>query len=147
VQGHSRRDFLGMSAAAGAVGLFGLSSSANAETAGTHELSTVSAVAGSDSTRKFHVKFPEADLVDLRRRVAAKRWSTKETVSDSRGVSIPVAVTAFPDEIYQAPRSWAEKAYPKLIYYNRPAVGGHFAAWEQPASFSSELRASFKSVR
>jgi pimeloyl-ACP methyl ester carboxylesterase len=74
-------------------------------------------------------------------------WEYKGGFFDPRGVSIPVAVSAFPDEIYQAPKSWAEKAYPKLIYYNRPAVGGHFAAWEQPAIFTAELRASFKSLR
>ncbi len=66
---------------------------------------------------------------------------------DVRGVTIPVAVSAFPDEIYAAPKSWAEKAYPKLIYYNRPVKGGHFAAWEQPELFSEELRAAFKSLR
>ena len=66
---------------------------------------------------------------------------------DPRGVDIPVAVSAFPDEIYQAPKSWAEQAYPQLIYYNRPAKGGHFAAWEQPAVFSAELRAAFKQLR
>ena len=66
---------------------------------------------------------------------------------DVRGVKIPVAVSAFPDEIYQAPESWAKKAYPKLIHYNRLPKGGHFAAWEQPALFVSEMRASFKSVR
>jgi pimeloyl-ACP methyl ester carboxylesterase len=66
---------------------------------------------------------------------------------DVRGVKIPVAVSAFPDEIYQAPLSWAEKAYPKLIHYNRLPKGGHFAAWEQPALFTSEMRASFKSFR
>ncbi|MQW72405.1 alpha/beta fold hydrolase [Sinorhizobium medicae] len=66
---------------------------------------------------------------------------------DPRGVKIPVAVSAFPDEIYQAPQSWAKKAYPKLIHYNRLPKGGHFAAWEQPALFTSELRASFKSLR
>ncbi|MHA7776071.1 epoxide hydrolase family protein [Roseibium sp. M-1] len=66
---------------------------------------------------------------------------------DPRGIKIPVAVSAFPDEIYQAPQSWAERAYPKLIYYNRPLKGGHFAAWEQPELFTSELRASFKSLR
>ena len=54
---------------------------------------------------------------------------------------------AFPDELYQAPHSWAEKAYPKLIHYNRLDKGGHFAAWEQPALFVSELRAAFKSLR
>jgi pimeloyl-ACP methyl ester carboxylesterase len=66
---------------------------------------------------------------------------------DVRGIKIPVAVSAFPDEIYQAPRTWAEKAYPKLIHYNKLLKGGHFAAWEQPASFVSEMRASFKSLR
>ncbi|SEI15346.1 Pimeloyl-ACP methyl ester carboxylesterase [Rhizobium tibeticum] len=66
---------------------------------------------------------------------------------DPRGIKIPVAVSAFPDEIYQAPQSWAEKAYPKLIHYNRPEKGGHFAAWEQPELFTDELRASFKSLR
>jgi pimeloyl-ACP methyl ester carboxylesterase len=64
-----------------------------------------------------------------------------------RGVAIPVAVSAFPDEIYAAPRSWAERAYPKLIYYNKLDKGGHFAAWEQPALFSSEVRAAFRSLR
>jgi len=66
---------------------------------------------------------------------------------DIRGVKIPVAVSAFPDEIYQAPESWAKKAYPKLIHYNRLPKGGHFAAWEQPALFTQEMRASFKSLR
>jgi pimeloyl-ACP methyl ester carboxylesterase len=66
---------------------------------------------------------------------------------DPRGIKIPVAVSAFPDEIYQAPRSWAEKAYPKLIHYNRLPKGGHFAAWEQPAVFSQELRDSFRPLR
>jgi pimeloyl-ACP methyl ester carboxylesterase len=56
-------------------------------------------------------------------------------------------VRAFPDEIYTAPRSWAEKAYPKLIHYNKLPKGGHFAAWEQPTFYSEELRASFKSLR
>jgi pimeloyl-ACP methyl ester carboxylesterase len=66
---------------------------------------------------------------------------------DVRGVQIPVAVSAFPDEIYAAPRSWAEKAYPKLIHYNRLPKGGHFAAWEQPELFVTEIRESFKSLR
>jgi pimeloyl-ACP methyl ester carboxylesterase len=64
-----------------------------------------------------------------------------------KGVSIPVAVSAFPDELYQAPRSWVERAYPKLVYYNKPDRGGHFAAWEQPKIFSKELRAGFRSMR
>ena len=64
-----------------------------------------------------------------------------------RGVKIPVAVSAFPDEIYQAPRSWAEKAYPKLIHYNKLPKGGHFAAWEQPELFTAEMRTAFRSLR
>jgi hypothetical protein len=64
-----------------------------------------------------------------------------------RGVKIPVAVSAFAEEIYQAPKSWAEKAYPKLIHYNRLPKGTHFAAWEQPELFTTELRASFSSLR
>jgi pimeloyl-ACP methyl ester carboxylesterase len=66
---------------------------------------------------------------------------------DSCNVTIPVAVSVFPDEIYAAPKSWAQKAYPKLIYFNKVEKGGHFAAWEQPEEFSIELRAAFKSVR
>jgi pimeloyl-ACP methyl ester carboxylesterase len=66
---------------------------------------------------------------------------------DPRGIKIPVAVSAFPDEIYQAPQSWAEKAYPKLIHYARPTKGGHFAAWEQPALFANEMRLAFKTLR
>ncbi len=62
-------------------------------------------------------------------------------------MTIPVAVSAFPDELYQAPRSWAERAFPKLIHYNKLDKGGHFAAWEQPELFTSELRESFKSLR
>jgi pimeloyl-ACP methyl ester carboxylesterase len=62
-------------------------------------------------------------------------------------VAIPVAVTAFPDELYQAPRSWTERAYPKLIHYNKIDKGGHFAAWEQPELFSEDVRAAFRSLR
>jgi pimeloyl-ACP methyl ester carboxylesterase len=66
---------------------------------------------------------------------------------NAKGVSIPVAVSVFPDELYPAPRSWAEKAFPKLIHYNKLDKGGHFAACEQPALFAAELRAAFKSLR
>lgn len=66
---------------------------------------------------------------------------------DVRGVKIPVAVSAFVDEIYAAPRSWAERAYPKLIHYNKLPKGGHFAAWEQPELFTAEMWAAFKSLR
>jgi pimeloyl-ACP methyl ester carboxylesterase len=66
---------------------------------------------------------------------------------DPRGIKIPVAVSVFPDEIYAAPRSWAERAYPKLIHYNKLGKGTHFAAWEQPELFVREMRASFTSLR
>jgi hypothetical protein len=80
-------------------------------------------------------------------------WDTRHTLPpgggffDVRGIQIPVAVSAFAEEIYQAPKSWAEKAYPKLIFYNKRDKGGHFAAWEQPAYLTSDLRAAFKSLR
>jgi pimeloyl-ACP methyl ester carboxylesterase len=78
-------------------------------------------------------------------------WDTAQVAKggffDVRGVQISVAVSAFPDEIYQAPRSWAERAYPKLIHYNKLDKGGHFAAWEQPELFTAEMRASFKPLR
>jgi len=64
---------------------------------------------------------------------------------NAKGVSIPVAVSVFPDELYPAPRSWAERAYPELVHYNRVDKGGHFAAWEQPGIFSAEVRAGFRS--
>lgn len=78
-------------------------------------------------------------------------WDNRETSKagffDVKGVKIPVAVSSFPDEIYAAPKSWSEKAYAKLIHYNRLPKGGHFAAWEQPELFVSELRTGFKSLR
>jgi pimeloyl-ACP methyl ester carboxylesterase len=64
-----------------------------------------------------------------------------------KGVSIPVAVSAFPDELYPAPRSWAERAYPNLIHYKKLEKGGHFAAWEQPRLLTEEIRAGLKSLR
>jgi pimeloyl-ACP methyl ester carboxylesterase len=64
-----------------------------------------------------------------------------------KGVGVPVAVSAFPDELYQTPRSWAAQAYPKLIHYNKLDKGGHFAAWEQPKLFTEEVRAGFRSLR
>jgi pimeloyl-ACP methyl ester carboxylesterase len=66
---------------------------------------------------------------------------------DVRGIKIPVAITAFPNELYTVPQNWAEAAYPKLVHYNRAPKGGHFAAWEQPEFFCQEMRASFKSLR
>jgi pimeloyl-ACP methyl ester carboxylesterase len=74
-------------------------------------------------------------------------WESKLAFFAPKGVPIPAAVSVFPDEIYAAPRSWTERAYPKLIHYNRLPKGGHFAAWEQPELFTQELRAAFKSLR
>jgi len=81
--------------------------------------------------------------------VSASRlyWEYKGGFFNAKGVKVPVAVTIFPCEQYQAPRSWTERAYPKLIYYNKVEKGGHFAAWEQPTIFTQELRAAFKSLR
>jgi pimeloyl-ACP methyl ester carboxylesterase len=74
-------------------------------------------------------------------------WESKLPFFAPTGVPIPSAVSAFPDEIYTAPRSWTERAYPNLIYYNKLDKGGHFAAWEQPEIFTTEIRAAFKSLR
>ena len=81
--------------------------------------------------------------------VSASRlyWEYKGGFFDAKGVTIPVAMTVFPGEQYQAPRTWADKAYPNLIYFNEVDRGGHFAAWEQPQLFSEELRAAFRSLR
>ena len=81
--------------------------------------------------------------------VSASRlyWEYRGGFFNAKGVSIPVAVSVFPGEQYQAPRSWAEQAYPNLIYYNEVDTGGHFAAWEQPELFTEELRAAFPSLR
>ena len=73
--------------------------------------------------------------------------TAKKGFFDVKGATVPVAVSAFPDEIYTAPRSWAEKAYPKLIHYNKLPKGGHFAAWEQPKFYSEEVRTGLRSLR
>jgi pimeloyl-ACP methyl ester carboxylesterase len=74
-------------------------------------------------------------------------WENKAGFFAPKHVAIPVAVSAFPDEVYQVPRSWAERAYPKLVYYKRHDKGGHFAAWEQPQLLSEDVRAAFRSLR
>ena len=74
-------------------------------------------------------------------------WENKFGFFAPKGVTIPVAVSAFPEEVCTMPRTWAERAYPKLMYYNKLDKGGHFAAWEQPELFVAELRAGFKSLR
>jgi pimeloyl-ACP methyl ester carboxylesterase len=81
--------------------------------------------------------------------VSASRlyWEYKGGFFNTKGVSIPVAVSVFPSEQYQAPRTWAERAYLNLIYFNEVDRGGHFAAWEQPDLFATEIRAAFRSLR
>ena len=74
-------------------------------------------------------------------------WENKLAFFVPKGVKVPVVASAFPDELYQAPRSWAEQAYPKLIHYNKLPKGGHFAAWEQPKFLSDEIRIGFRSLR
>lgn len=84
--------------------------------------------------------------------ISAARLYWENTVAGTsffavKGVKLPVACSVFPDEMYQAPKSWAEKAYPNLIHYNKLPKGGHFAAWEQPGFMTSEIRTAFKSLR
>jgi pimeloyl-ACP methyl ester carboxylesterase len=74
-------------------------------------------------------------------------WENKYSFFGVKGVRVPVAVSVFPDELYEAPRSWAERAYPNLIHYNQVDQGGHFAAWEQPEIFVDEVRAGFRTLR
>jgi pimeloyl-ACP methyl ester carboxylesterase len=74
-------------------------------------------------------------------------WENKLPFFSPKGVSIPVAVSVFPDELYATPRNWAERAYPKLIYYNKNPKGGHFAAWEQPEALVHDIREGFSSLR
>jgi len=74
-------------------------------------------------------------------------WENKISLYNDADVSVPAAVSAFPGEGYQAPRSWTEQAYHNLIYYNQPDKGGHFAAWEQPQIFSEEVRAGLRPLR
>ena len=74
-------------------------------------------------------------------------WENKLAFFAPKNVTIPVAASAFPTDLYQAPRSWAERAYPKLVFYNKQDKGGHFAAWEQPQRLSKDIREGFRSLR
>jgi hypothetical protein len=85
--------------------------------------------------RPFRANVPEAELTELRRRITATRFP-----EDDFDISVPAAVSVFPEEVYQAPRSWTERAYHNLVHVNALAKGGHFAAWEQPQLFSEEVR-------
>jgi pimeloyl-ACP methyl ester carboxylesterase len=74
-------------------------------------------------------------------------WENKLGFFDVKGVTVPAAVSVFPRELYQAPRSWAERAYPNLIYFNEVDRGNHFAARQEPDLFTTEVRAAFRSLR
>jgi hypothetical protein len=74
-------------------------------------------------------------------------WENKLAFFAAKGVTVPVGVSVFADELYRVPRSWAEQAYPNLVHYNQHDRGGHFAAWEQPQLLSEDVRATFRSLR
>jgi hypothetical protein len=74
-------------------------------------------------------------------------WENKYAFLRPLGVTVPVVVSAFPDELYQAPKSWAERSYPNMVYYKKHTKGGHFAAWEQPELLVEDIRKGFKSLR
>ncbi|HEY1518564.1 MAG TPA: hypothetical protein VGF91_19200 [Solirubrobacteraceae bacterium] len=87
-------------------------------------------------------------MADEHRGAARLYWENKADCFDAKPITIPFAISVFPDEPYQAPRSWAERAYPSnLIYYNQLDRGGHFAAWEQPRLFAEEMRGAFRRLR
>ena len=74
-------------------------------------------------------------------------WENTLGFFDVKGATVPAAVSVFPNELYQAPRSWAEQAYPNLTYFNRVEEGNHFAAWQEPDIFTTEVRAAFRQLR
>jgi hypothetical protein len=100
--------------------------------------------------RPFRVEVPQQEIDELRRRMGATRWPEGKTVADGSqggGATVAAAVSVFPRELYQAPRSWTEQAYPNLIYFNEVNKSNHFAAWQEPELFVSEVRATFKPLR
>jgi len=130
------------------------------------ELDVLSETTGNYRNRVRHVADNVARAVATRARIAADRRSAFQArhtfvggismtgiaaasggFFDAKNVSVPAAVSVFPGEIYQAPLSWAERAYPNLIYYNKVDAGGHFAAWEQPQLLTEEVRAGFRPLR
>jgi pimeloyl-ACP methyl ester carboxylesterase len=99
----------------------------------------------------FFQRGPESVLKDDRDRTTPGDdrlyWENRFAFFGPKNVTIPVAVSVFPEELYQPPRSWAERAYPKLVHYNKLDRGGHFPAWEQPQLFVEEVRAGCRSLR
>ena len=113
--------------------------------ASPHQGRTVTIEKSGDATaiRPFTIEIRQAEIAGLRARIAATRWPEKETVADqSQGVQLATI-----QELYQAPRSWAEQAYANLIYFNEVDKGNHFAAWQEPELFTTEVRAAFRSLR
>ena len=74
-------------------------------------------------------------------------WESKVGFFDAKGVTVPTALSIFPNELYRAPRSWAERAYPNLVYFHEVDRGNHFAAWQEPQLFAEEVRAGFRTMR
>jgi pimeloyl-ACP methyl ester carboxylesterase len=74
-------------------------------------------------------------------------WENQADFFDAKDISIPFAISVFPDELYPAPETWARQAFPNLVHYNRLPKGGHFAAWEQPELYVEEIRTGFRSLR
>jgi hypothetical protein len=74
-------------------------------------------------------------------------WENKVGFFDAKGVTVPAALSVFPRELYQAPRSWVQRAYPDLVYFNVVDKGNHFASWQEPELFTAEVRAAFRSLR
>jgi pimeloyl-ACP methyl ester carboxylesterase len=108
--------------------------------------------------RPFRVDMPDEALADLRRRIAATRWPSEELVADrSQGVQLATIAELArywatdydwrACEIWRTPRSWVEKSYPNVTYFNEVDKGGHFAAWEEPELFATEIRAAFRPLR
>lgn len=85
------------------------------------------------SSARLYWEYPAANFNVVEQRIAE--------------ITLPVGVTVFPGDVYQAPRSWTEQAYPNLIYFHHVTRGGHFAAWEEPQLFAEELRAAFRTLR
>ncbi|WP_046470343.1 hypothetical protein [Allosalinactinospora lopnorensis] len=106
-----------------------------------------------DPSRDFHTRDGVIDNITLtwltNTGISSARlyWENRFGFFDVKNVSIPAAVSVFPRELYQAPRSWAENAYDNLIYFNEVDKGGHFAAWERPELFVDEVRAAFRPLR
>lgn len=108
---------------------------------------TVVTVSGPDGASVTVPPGASATPVSIANWENAGRGVTVAAAQKTGEISLPVAVTVFPDEVYRAPESWARRAYPKLIYFHEADRGGHFAAWEQPQLFAEELRAAFRSLR